>query len=94
MSGPVSDHYNSVDLLSRIERAIGEIGRTPDTVTIEEIAPLEDFHIGGRAATAALQPRLELTEAMRARDLAAAQAGPHAMARTAIAARWTGSTSP
>ena len=75
MSGPVSDHYNSVDLLSRIERAIGEIGRTPDTVTIEEIAPLEDFHIGGRAATAALLPRLELKEEMRALDIGCGTGG-------------------
>ncbi|MEM5516120.1 methyltransferase domain-containing protein [Henriciella sp. AS95] len=75
MPGPVSDHYNSIDLLSRIERALGTIDRTPDTVTIEEIAPLEEFHIGARAATAALIPKLELKSSHRALDVGCATGG-------------------
>lgn len=75
MTGTVSEHYNEPDLLSRIERAIGAIDRSPDTITIEEIAPLEEFHIGGRAATAALIPGLEIQEDHRVLDIGCGTGG-------------------
>ena len=75
MTGPVSDHYNRADLLSRIERAIGELGRSPDTVSIDELAPVEEFHIGARAATVALLPGLKLTEDMTALDVGCGTGG-------------------
>ena len=75
MTGPVSDHYNRADLLSRIERAIGTLDRTPDTVSIDELAPLEEFHVGGRAATVALLPDLKLTEETHALDVGCGTGG-------------------
>ncbi|MEQ9317135.1 MAG: methyltransferase domain-containing protein, partial [Henriciella sp.] len=75
MTGPVSDHYNEPGLLARIEKAIGSIDRTPDTITIEDIAPLEEFHIGGRAATAALIPGLEIQEDHRVLDIGCGTGG-------------------
>ncbi|MGB3626099.1 MAG: class I SAM-dependent methyltransferase [Henriciella sp.] len=75
MTEAVSDHYNEPDLLARIERAIGAIDRTPDTITIEEMAPLEAFHIGGRAATAALIPGLEIEESDGVLDIGCGTGG-------------------
>ena len=68
MSGPVSDHYNRPDLLSRIEKALGEAGSSPDEATLDLLAPVEEFHIGGRMATEALLPALDIREGERALD--------------------------
>lgn len=75
MTGPVSDHYNRADLLSRIERAIGSIDRSPDTITLDELAPIEEFHIGGRSATVALLPSLKLDEDSLALDVGCGTGG-------------------
>ncbi len=47
----VTEHYAQPELLTAIERAVGRIGKTPDTVTVDELAPADEFHIGGRPAT-------------------------------------------
>ncbi len=75
MSGPVSDHYNQADLLARIERALGELGRTPDTVTADDLAGIEEFHIGGRAATVSLISALELEEGHTVLDVGCGTGG-------------------
>jgi len=47
----VSGHYRHGDLLGAIEAALGRLGKTTDSLTIEDLAPVDEFHIGGRRAT-------------------------------------------
>jgi len=47
----VSKHYSHGSLLAAIEGALSKLGKTTDSVTIEELAPVDEFHIGGRVAT-------------------------------------------
>ncbi|RKZ43340.1 MAG: SAM-dependent methyltransferase, partial [Gammaproteobacteria bacterium] len=47
----VSEHYLHGDLLKAIQTAISELGKTIDSITIEDLAPVDEFHIGGRQAT-------------------------------------------
>lgn len=47
----VSEHYLHGDLLEAIQAAITRLGKTVDSVTIEDLAPVDEFHIGGRLAT-------------------------------------------
>ncbi len=47
----VSGHYTHGDLLKTIQAAIAKLGKTIDSVTIEDLAPVDEFHIGGRQAT-------------------------------------------
>lgn len=47
----VSEHYLHGDLLEAIQTAITRLGKTVDSVTIEDLAPVDEFHIGGRLAT-------------------------------------------
>ncbi|WP_300380424.1 class I SAM-dependent methyltransferase [Henriciella sp.] len=75
MTGAVSDHYNRPDLLARIEKALGEAGKSPDTATLEDLAPHDEFHIGGRSATAKLMPALGLEEGWRCLDVGCATGG-------------------
>lgn len=47
----VSEHYFHGGLLKDIQTAIEKLGKTIETITIEDLAPVDEFHIGGRAAT-------------------------------------------
>jgi ubiquinone/menaquinone biosynthesis C-methylase UbiE len=47
----VSEHYLHGDLLNAIQVAVTKLGKTVDSVTIEDLAPVDEFHVGGRLAT-------------------------------------------
>jgi MPBQ/MSBQ methyltransferase len=47
----VARHYGAGDLNDRILRAIAAAGLDPDRLAPEQLAPVDEFHIGGRAAT-------------------------------------------
>lgn len=54
----VSEHYAHNGLLESIEHGLGKLGKSRDTVTVEDLAPVDEFHIGGRAATEHLLSQL------------------------------------
>jgi ubiquinone/menaquinone biosynthesis C-methylase UbiE len=56
----VSDHYAHGALLESIRTALGALGKTVETVTIEDLGPVDEFHIGGRPATKRLVEQLGL----------------------------------
>jgi ubiquinone/menaquinone biosynthesis C-methylase UbiE len=62
LEGRVTEHYAGDDLLAAIEVGMEALGRTTETVTVEDLAPVDEFHIGGRIATTELCERLEVTE--------------------------------
>ncbi|WOH38016.1 methyltransferase domain-containing protein [Thalassotalea fonticola] len=47
----VSDHYLHGNLLNAIKAALVALDKTTQTVTIEDLAPVDEFHIGGRIAS-------------------------------------------
>ena len=47
----VSAHYEHGTLLAEIEAALGKLGKSMGDVTVADLAPVDEFHIGGRAAT-------------------------------------------
>ncbi len=53
-------HYGGDDLLASIEAGVAALGKSPENVTIEVLAPVDEFHIGGRPATIELCERLEV----------------------------------
>ncbi len=58
----VSNHYLHGDLLRAIEGAIALLGKTLDNITIEDLAPVDEFHIGGRIATEKLLDQLSFSD--------------------------------
>ncbi len=58
----VSEHYSHGDLLKSIQAAIAKLGKTIDSVTIEDLAPVDEFHIGGRQATEHFLSQLNFSE--------------------------------
>lgn len=65
----VSQHYARPNLETLILDALRQSGRDPATLTADELAAVDEFHMGGRAATAALAEALDLQPAMRVLDI-------------------------
>jgi len=64
MSGDetVPTNYTHGDLLAAIQSALTVLGKSVDEVTIEDLAPVDEFHIGGRVATDNLLAQLDIAE--------------------------------
>jgi ubiquinone/menaquinone biosynthesis C-methylase UbiE len=58
----VVDHYLHGNLLGAIKVALPAMGKTIETVTIEELAAVDEFHVGGRLATEHLLKQLNFTQ--------------------------------
>lgn len=48
-------------LLNAIQDALHKLGKTVDDITIEDLAPVDEFHIGGRVATENFLAQLPFT---------------------------------
>ena len=58
----VSEHYVHGNLLKAIQNALPALGKTIDNITIEDLAPIDEFHIGGRQATENFLGQLNFSE--------------------------------
>jgi len=58
----VSDHYLHGDLLNAIRTSLEKAGRTVESVTLADLAPVDEFHIGGRQATERFLSQLNFLE--------------------------------
>ena len=61
MTNSVAEHYTHGSLLAMITAGIESIGKTPASVTVDELAPVDEFHIGGRQASEEFTDQLGLT---------------------------------
>ena len=57
----VSNHYTHGSLLDAIRTGVKGLGKSPDTVSVHDLGPVEEFHIGGRAASESFLDQLNLT---------------------------------
>lgn len=58
----IAEHYRNGNLLAAIESALAILGIMPEDVTVSTLAPVDEFHIGGREATAHLFAQLDFSE--------------------------------
>jgi SAM-dependent methyltransferase len=56
----IATHYTHGSLLESIISGLAKLGKTPCSVQIEDLGPVEEFHIGGRFATESLLDQLGL----------------------------------
>ena len=63
MSDPegVSNHYTHGGLLDAIRAGLERLGKSPDTVDIQDLGPVDEFHIGGREASEQFLDQLQLS---------------------------------
>ncbi|HFD81257.1 MAG TPA: class I SAM-dependent methyltransferase [Gammaproteobacteria bacterium] len=65
----VSRHYGDGDLLERLLSGLEAAGLKREALRPEDLAPIEEFHIGGRKATEQLLARLSLAPEHRVLDV-------------------------
>lgn len=65
----VTENYRHGSLLQVIEGSLARLGKTVDTVTIDDLAPVDEFHIGGRLATENLVNQLKVSAASHVLDV-------------------------
>lgn len=65
----VRRHYAHGTLAAAIRAALAAAGKNPDAPGADDLAPLDEFHVGGRAATAELVAQLGLEARMRILDV-------------------------
>jgi SAM-dependent methyltransferase len=72
----VRAHYGSASLITRVETALGAAGLNAPTIDWTHLAAIDQFHVGGAAATALLSGRLDLTRDTKVIDLGSGLGGP------------------
>ena len=65
----VADHYSTGNLLAAIVTGLAAIDVTPRTVSVDHLGPVDEFHVGGRAATADVCEHLGATPASTLLDI-------------------------
>ena len=65
----VSSHYTHGRLVDAIAEGVARLGKTIDSVEVEDLAPVDEFHVGGRVATEALLDQLAITASHRVLDV-------------------------
>lgn len=86
----VSNHYSHGDLLNAIESALPALGKTTGNLTIEDLAPIDEFHIGGRSATDNLIGQLNFHEQDHVLDVGCGLGGAARYVATKFKCRVTG----
>lgn len=72
----ISDHWGNGDVYSRILEAMRQAGLAPETVTIEQLAPVDHFHARGFQATVELAEVLPIHAGDRLVDIGCGIGGP------------------
>jgi SAM-dependent methyltransferase len=70
----VERHYTHGRLIQAITDGLAALGKTPDTVAVDDLSP-DEFHIGGRTATDDLVKQLHLTKDHRVLDVGSGLGG-------------------
>ena len=88
-SSTVAHHYHSGQLLERISAGLEALGLTPP-IPHDALAPVDEFHIGGRLATEPFVKALDLSPARRVVDLGCGIGGPARYVAATTGAHVTG----
>jgi SAM-dependent methyltransferase len=86
----VIDHYNRADLGNTILAALNAAGKNLNQLTPEDLSPVDEFHIGGRVATAHLMSYLQFHAEMHILDVGSGLGGASRYVAQATRARLTG----
>lgn len=76
MPSQVADHYARGGLVAAIRDGLARMGKTEGTVTAEDLASVDEFHIGGSASTEELARQLALDAKDRVLDIGCGLGGP------------------
>lgn len=83
-------HYGGQGLLDAIVGALGESGRSLATATVDDLAPVDEFHVGGRPATQRLIDQLQFEPGAHVLDLGCGIGGTARLLASGSAGRVAG----
>lgn len=86
----VARHYTHGTLLETIRSGLESLGKTPGTATIDDLAPVDEFHIGGRRASEEFLGRLPLDSSSHVLDVGCGLGGAARLAAARFGCRVTG----
>ena len=86
----VAEHYTGADRTRVILDALRAAGKDPDHLTVDDLAPVDEFHIRGRQATMELGQALGLRADQRVLDVGSGIGGASRFFAQAYGARITG----
>ncbi len=86
----VARHYGDADLLARIMAGLAASGIDPDCLQPDDLAPVDEFHIGRREATAHAVAKLGLDAAAHVLDVGCGIGGAARYIAAQIGCRVTG----
>ena len=86
----VVEHYDRPGLLAAIESGFAEAGRPTGELTLADLAPVDEFHVGARPATESFLARLALDQEMTVLDVGCGLGGPARYAAATFGCRMVG----
>jgi len=89
-SEKISDHYHHGSLLSAIQAALEKQGIQPENVSVKDLGPVDEFHIGGRIASTHFLDQLEMEASEKILDIGCGLGGSARFAANTYGAKITG----
>lgn len=86
----VREHYRAAGLIDRIKQALATIAPEGQTLTVAQLAPLDQFHVRGILATSELASAAEIEPSTRVLDLGCGIGGPARYLAATFGCRVTG----
>jgi SAM-dependent methyltransferase len=65
----ISKHYTHGNLVAAIRGGIESLGKTVDSVSVDDLSPVDEYHIGGRQASEDFLSQLDLTPEKQVLDV-------------------------
>ena len=86
----VSNHYTHGDLAAAIRSGIESLGKAIISVTVDDLAPVDEFHIGGRQASDDFLGQLDLSPGKHVLDVGCGLGGAARFVASRYGCRVTG----
>ncbi|WP_340693933.1 class I SAM-dependent methyltransferase [Hyphomonas sp.] len=86
----VAHQYRHGSLLGAIEAGLAHQGKSPADVTIEDLAPVDEFHVGGRLASTHFLQQLDIAPDAHLLDIGCGLGGAARFTADQYGARVTG----